>query len=1174
MARPCFAAPGAGRLLLVLVLAHAAPAAASDGFQESGVRRQEAGGAQAIGRTSQSAPQVPDSPAAGKDQVGAAEGVNEVLAQFPANSPGERDRLARLLLDQGESALAAIARRLVADGGGRDTAARFALNAVAVYASGVGREAQRAVAERALADALAASTAVAVRTFLLSQLQVVGRGVAVKAAEPLLGEAGLVEPAVQLMLAVRSEAASEALSAALGTATGPALVTIVTAAGELNAGPAHDGLVRLARESDPMLRRAALAALAHIADPRSSKTMMQAAQRAGFGYDTANATAALLDYARNLAGRDAKAAQELCREVVKKTGRDSQLQTRAAALATLADLAGADALPDLLKAMDHADRPFRQAALRAAESIAGIAAIRQWSAKAQRVSPERRAEIVAMLGRQGDRQALPFIRASLAAREPEVMAASAHALARMEGADAVPALLARLKTAQGEAGATLVGVLAWTIDESHLDPLVAMLDTLPPPAKAAAVGLVGARSAKRFADRILTLTEDDDSAVRAAAFGALAGVARATDLPALVRLLDAAEGDAIAQVQKAIVESVGLAAPGAGRVRPLTQALTGASHPDRIVEALPQIGGAEALTAAIAQLDSSVDEARTAALRAITRWPGTEATAKLFDLFTSGDEAYRNQAFSAYVRQVSSSSWPADQKVLQLRKILERSSTVGDRRILIRALQGIRTFQSFLLIRSFLGDSDVAGDAASALMRIALPTAEGARDGLNGRLVREALTRAVPLLTGQQTEADQQAVRAYLAAMPPDEGYVPMFNGTDLSGWQGLVENPIARAKLTPDELAAKQAAADVKMRDNWSVRDGLIVFNGAGDNLCTVKEYGDFEMLVDWRITKGGDSGIYPRGSPQVQIWDPARTDVGAQVGSGGLYNNQRNPSKPLVRADNPVGEWNTLRIIMVGDKVTVFLNGALVVDRVTLENYWDRKQPIFARGPIELQAHGTDLAFRDLYVRELGLEGYNLTEKERAEGFVALFNGRTLDGWIGNKTGYKVEEGAIAFDPSAKDRSNLYTEREYADFQFRFEFQLTPGANSGVGIRAPREGDAAYVGMEIQVLDDDAPQYASLQPYQYHGSVYGIIPAKRGALRPPGEWNSEEILIRGSRIRITLNGTVIVDGDLDEATRHGPLDRRPHPGLERSAGYIGWLSHDSVVRFRNVRIRDLSRE
>ena len=240
-------------------------------------------------------------------------------------------------------------------------------------------------------------------------------------------------------------------------------------------------------------------------------------------------------------------------------------------------------------------------------------------------------------------------------------------------------------------------------------------------------------------------------------------------------------------------------------------------------------------------------------------------------------------------------------------------------------------------------------------------------------------------------------------------------------------------------------------------------------------------------------------------------------------------------------------------------------------MENYWDRKQPIFPRGAIELQAHGTDLAFRDIYVRELGGPTPTLTDQEKAEGFVPLFNGRNLDGWIGNLTGYRVEDGVMTFDPNAGDRSNIYTAKEYSDFSFRFEFQLTPGANSGVGIRAPREGDAAYVGMEIQVLDDTAPVYATLQPYQYHGSVYGIIPAKRGALKPVGEWNTEEISIRGSRITVTVNGVVTVDGDLVEASRNGTIDKKEHPGLQRKSGYIGFLSHDSVVRFRNIRIKGL---
>ena len=198
----------------------------------------------------------------------------------------------------------------------------------------------------------------------------------------------------------------------------------------------------------------------------------------------------------------------------------------------------------------------------------------------------------------------------------------------------------------------------------------------------------------------------------------------------------------------------------------------------------------------------------------------------------------------------------------------------------------------------------------------------------------------------------------------PPEGFVALFNGKDLTGWKGLLaapnDNPIKRAQLTPEKLAAAQAEADENMRAHWRVEAGALVFDGKGRSLCSAKDYGDFEMLVDWKILPKGDSGIYVRGTPQVQIWD--RPDVG----SGGLFNNQKNPSKPVKIADRAVGEWNRMRIRMVGEKVSVWLNGELVTDNVTMENYWDRKQPIFPVGQIELQNHGNTLWFKNIYIRE----------------------------------------------------------------------------------------------------------------------------------------------------------------------------------------------------------------
>jgi hypothetical protein len=215
------------------------------------------------------------------------------------------------------------------------------------------------------------------------------------------------------------------------------------------------------------------------------------------------------------------------------------------------------------------------------------------------------------------------------------------------------------------------------------------------------------------------------------------------------------------------------------------------------------------------------------------------------------------------------------------------------------------------------------------------------------------LLRAAPACADQEKRADNT----------PPKGFVALFNGRDLTGWKGLVGNPKSRAKMSPEQLAAVQEKADRRMHAHWSVKDGTLVFDGKGDSLCTVSDYADFELYVDWKILPKGDSGIYLRGSPQVQIWDPSLQ----KTGSGGLFNNQKHESKPKIVADRPVGEWNTFYIKMVGNSVTVKLNGRLVTDNVVMENYWERDKPIYPAGQIELQNHGNTLFFKNVFLREI---------------------------------------------------------------------------------------------------------------------------------------------------------------------------------------------------------------
>lgn len=201
-----------------------------------------------------------------------------------------------------------------------------------------------------------------------------------------------------------------------------------------------------------------------------------------------------------------------------------------------------------------------------------------------------------------------------------------------------------------------------------------------------------------------------------------------------------------------------------------------------------------------------------------------------------------------------------------------------------------------------------------------------------------------------------------------------------------------------------------------------------------------------------------------------------------------------------------------------------------------------------------------------------YKLSKEEKKEGFKILFDGTNLDKWTGNTEGYTVENGNIVVHPVAKGAErNLYTKKEYSDFTFRFEFLLTPGANNGLGIRAPLTGDVAYTGIELQILDNDAPVYSKLHEYQYHGSAYGISPAKRGFLKPTGEWNYQEVTVQGTKIKVTLNGTVILDIDIADARKNGTPDGKQHPGLLRDSGHLGFLGHGTVVQFRNIRVKEL---
>lgn len=1057
--------------------------------------------------------------------------VADLLARMPAESREMTSKLMEEMYSLGDEGTTMICQQVVPAGTGDDTRARYAVSSLTYHLSLADDKTRKEVWEQQCIKFLYRNTDPEVKSYFMNQLSLIGSEASVTAAGSLLGDSLLCGQAVLVLEAIGSPGAQGRLAEALEEEQCHCPAQIMIALGGQRYSKAVQSYIRWYDKGGSAEKGAALYALANSAVNEALPVLAKAAEAAGYRWEPSGAVQSLLLYAkrRGLEG-DVKSMEKITRTVISKSNTPGLSNQRLAAVSIIVAVKGPAALPLLLKSVDDPDIAFRGGIVRLAALIPGSEATKRWIAQYGKVSPEAKQDILFMLGERHDEAATALITREMDNPSGEISMEAVTALPKITGKDAVDPLLAWIcRSASEEGHWNAANALTTILDSSNTDRVAHFLGTSQGHSAITLLYLLSWSGDKRYFDAVMRYHNSEDTGVRAAALNALKRVAGFDDREEILRVLAVtAEKAEITELQNAVIAASLKSDKPEKRTELIINAMDGQGLKEKLIPVLASLGGEKALERVAAEFDKGDAMMREICFDALSHWSDHTSAGVLSRICASGNKTYGRAAFEAYLRQTAASTLTPERKLLMIKQIASCALSPDAKTEMVTLAGTLRIYPALFFLAQYLNDE--------------------------AEEVRLAAGEAISKMN-----------------LPDGDKFVSLFNGKDLTGWKGLAGNPLTRAAMKPAELATRQKEADVKMLQNWSVKDGMIVFNGEGSNICTVKEYGDIELFVDWRITKKGDSGIYLRGTPQVQIWDTSRTEVGAQVGSGGLYNNKINPSAPLRVADNPVGEWNNFHIIMTGDRVSVWLNGELVTDNVIMENYWDRSIPLFEKGAVELQAHGTDLAFRDIMIREIPSTEYNLTAGEKAEGFVSLFNGRDLNGWTGNKVSYGVEDAMIVIRPGETSGGNLYTEKEYSDFVFRFEFQLTPGANNGLGIRTPLTGDAAYVGMEIQILDNTAPIYADLYPWQYHGSVYGVITALRGFLKPVGEWNTEEVMVKGTKIRVTLNNTVIVDGDIAEASENGTLDGKDHPGLLNSKGHIGFLGHGSVVRFRNIRIREL---
>ncbi|WP_285008825.1 family 16 glycoside hydrolase [Pedobacter faecalis] len=1111
-----------------------------------------------------------------KDERTVTTKIADLLAQLPARDAAQLARNMKEITDLGEDGYVTLISGLTAPGKGNNSLIEYAVGGFTAASTKSGQQAWRSMAVSAYCKALAKLSDKQNKAFIISQFDLVGNDAAVPCLEAYITDDQLADEASRALAKIGSPAAVSALVTGLGKANGKAKVAVVEALGHTTSKAAADAIGPLAAGSDKDLAKTALYALAHIADASSADVLVKAAEDAGYKYDKTNAVASLLVYAENRVASDKAGVEKIAKAILEKATGDDQVEQRIAALKLIAETqTGQQALLD---AMNDKQFEFRAAAVRLAAAGLTDANSAEWVKRLRKADAPTKVLIIDMLGRAHAKSAYPVFLKLFKDKDAEVRSAAFSAaawtgqekaiepMAKVMGKDtanlaAVSEVLQRIR------GNDVTASISSSIAGAKTEVQVALINVL------------AARAASGQRNVISAALTSNKPEVRKAAFAALKSVYTPESKAELFALMDKTTDPAeLNDIQAAIIAVNKQGSNADAQTAEIMAQMDKSAEDKKLLyyKVLGSIGGKKSLSAVSSAFNTGNDAVKKAALDALSSWADAGSADELIKIArTTNNPDFLNQAVNGYLRLVRNADYADEQRLLLLRNAMAVAKTPAQQQRILKDIEGAKCFNAIVFAGQYLDNPATRQAAANAVMHITMA------GEYHGDIVKNLLNKTIAVITGGDAGYQKEGMRKYISSMKPGEGFVQVFNGKDLTGWKGLVADPIKRSKMDAQTLADAQAKADAAAKDSWKVINGELVFQSHGDNLATVKKYGDFEMLVDWKIIddkKGeGDAGIYLRGTPQVQIWDNARTNVGAQVGSGGLYNNQSNPSKPLVVADNKLDEWNTFRILMKGDRVTVWLNGVLVTDNVILENYWDRNLPIFAEEQIELQAHGSPVAYRDIFIREIPRpKPFELSAKEKKEGYKVLFDGTNMHSWTGNTTDYVIEDGNIAIRPKPGQGSggNLFTKEEFSDFVFRFEFKLTPGANNGLGIRAPLEGDAAYTGMELQILDNEAPIYKDLHVYQYHGSVYGTIPAKRGFLKPVGEWNYQEVIANGPKIKVILNGTVILDGDLTPFRKNGAPDHKDHPGLSRDSGHIGFLGHGSPLEFRNIRIKDLAKK
>lgn len=1084
--------------------------------------------------------------------------VADALAQLPGKKQKNYNSAMADLASTGTEGVVQLAGMLVPADKGKNSTVEYALYGLTSYVMAPGHEAQRDAVREGLKASIDKCTDNPNRAFLMTLLQNCGTADDASFFAKYVKDSYLQEWAINGLIGLPGT--EETLMELVNAEAAPREV-LTYAAGKKGLKAAEPVILKWAAEANDADARAYYKALGQIGSSKSMPVLAKAAKAQKYSWEPNAATEAYIALLENMvANGEAKQASAAAKNLIKAT---DKAHVRGAALNLIFEADGKKALPMLVQAMKDNDRAYRVNALRRAEAWADAdvyAALNKFvTAKGDNLV---KADIINWYGANHAADQIDVVLANINSPNQEVATAAIKAAGKIGGEKALDALVAQLGGAKTSAAEAALLAFNGKINPGVIKALDGNADS-----QIAAMKLASSRKMTEAAPKVFALLNSDNANVKDAAYAALAGVVGPDDFDAVCQLVEkngANSNQALVNALQSSVRNLSKAEQYA-KVMPY---INKSKVPYQYYMVLAQAATPEAVAALLKGFNNGTGAAKNMAFAALLNVNSPEMIDVMYGIAV-GDKSREAMAMSRYANLVNGSDYTPVRKYQLYRKGLEAATDKKVKNVMLKGLAGTNTYQALVIADKYLSDKATAKAAANTVRTIASKN----NGGFGGAPVRQALEKTRDVFKAGTSADDGYAVDDIngMLAKLPEAAYETIAGDVALTP---VTIDPTTGKALNPAGNKAVKAAAMKKAKaeaaesfKNWTVNDGTIAYKGNVPSVVAFdKPYENFEMMFEWK----GNGGLGVRSVPAVKLGCAKCED------------------KKCKSAVNPEGEWNTTYVKVLNDRITVVENGVTLIDNKTMVNPYDEAQPVDATGLIQLSSCGKPIEFRDVYVRELpSTPIFKLSAEEAADGFKVLFDGRSMHNFTGNTTDYIPVDGNIYVSAAYGSGGNLYTVDEYSDFVFRFEFCFEKeGVNNGVGIRTPMGVDAAYHGMEIQVLDHDAPIYKNLKSHQVHGSVYGIIPAKRIKHPARGEWSTEEIRAVGDHITVTVNGEVIVDGNIREAcqghnvapdgAKSNPytVDHRNHPGLFNKSGHIGFLGHGAGVKFRNIRIKDLSQE